>query len=139
MKNPLIVAALLAVLPASAMAINPKRIESAKKRAAEQNKLIAFVVERDYWDPACPKCVASVDNSNGAIDKAVPRGVVVIRLAEKELEKGVVPDCVITTGGMPRLVVTDATCSKVIDAVDDNVDRARIKQMEAKIAAAKAK
>ena len=139
MKNPLIVAALLAALPASALAINPKRIESAKKRATQQNKLIAFVVERDYWDPACPKCVASVDNSNGAIDKAVPSGVVVIRIAESELEKGVIPDCVIAAGGMPRLVVTDAACSKVIDAVDDKVDRARIKQMEEKIAAAKPK
>jgi hypothetical protein len=139
MKYPLLIAALLATLSGSALAISPKRIESAKKRATQQNKLIAFVVERDYWDPDCPKCIAAVDNSNGAIDKAVPRGVVVIRLAESELEKGVIPECVIAAGGMPRLVVTDAACSKVIDVVDDKVDRARIKQMEEKIAAAKAR
>jgi hypothetical protein len=139
MKYPLLIAALLTTLAGSALAIGPKRIESAKKRAAEQGKLIAFVVERDYWDPNCPKCIAAVDNSNGAIDKAVPSGVVVIRIAESELKKGVIPDCVMTAGGMPRLVVTDAACSKVVDAVDEKADRARIKQLKEKVAAATTK
>jgi hypothetical protein len=138
-KYSLLIAAFLAALAGSALAISPKRIESAKKRAAEQGKLIAFVVERDYWDPNCPKCIAAVDNSNGAIDKAVPSGVVVIRIAESELEKGVIPDCVMAAGGVPRIVVTDATCAKVIDAVDEKADRARIKQLNEKVAAATAK
>ena len=36
----------------------------------------------------------------------------------------------------PRLVITDAACTKVIGSLNEKADKARVKEMEAKIAAA---
>ena len=122
------------MLPVSA--INPKRIESAQKRAASGNKLIAFVVWQDYWNPNCPKCIKSVDANNGRIKRITPsKGVIVIKLEKDDLKQGDVPDCVLK-GATPRVVITDATCSKVIDTVDAKADKKRVEEMEQKIAAA---
>ena len=140
MRTLLVTIATVAALLAPAHAIGKGRIESAKKRAAAENKLVAFVVEQDYWDPACPKCVAAVDGNNGTIKRIAPnKNVVVIRLEESDLKKGNVPDCVVKASGMPRVVITDAGCTKAIDTLGTNADKARLKQMEEKIAAALAK
>lgn len=135
MKRILTLLAASVALIASAQAIGAGRIESAKKRAADENKLVVFVVEQDYYDPACPKCISDVDTKNGSLRKAVPNAkqAVVIRLAEEDLKEGKVPDCVLKAGGMPRVVVTDAACTKVIDNVGANPDKARIEQMQEKI------
>lgn len=122
-------------LPVSA--ISPKRIESVQRRAAEGNKLIAFVVLQDYYNPSCPKCITSVNANNGQINRITPnKGVIVIKLDKNELKEGDVPDCVLKTGGLPRIVITDAACTKVIDTVNNKADKPRVKEMEEKIAAA---
>ena len=130
----LFLAAAALMLPASA--ISPKRIESVQRRAAEGNKLIAFVVMKHYYKPDCPKCVNAVDAQNGRISRMIPnKGVVVIKIDQHAVKEGDVP-AVVLKGMTPRLVITDATCTKVIDSINDKADKARVNEMESKIAAA---
>ncbi len=140
MKTILIAITSVAALVAPAHAIGQGRIESAKKRAAAENKLVAFVVEQGYWDPDCPKCVAAVNANNKAIKRVAPgKNVVLVRLEEAGLKDGNVPECVVKAGGAPRVVITDAGCTKAIDTVDVKADKERLKQMEEKITAALSK
>lgn len=128
---------MVAVLVLPASAISPKRIESAQKRAASDGKLIAFVVEQEFWDPGCPKCVSTVSANNKQISRLAPRkNVIVIKLEKDDLEEGVVPDVVLNARGEPRLVITDAACTKAIDVLDAKADDKRVAEMEEKVAAA---
>jgi hypothetical protein len=120
------------VLPASA--ISSKRVESAQKRAAADGKLLAFVVEQDYYNPNCPKCITSVNANNKQIARITPRkNVIVIKLEKDDLKEGDVPDCVIKAGGLPRIVITDAGGTKAIDVMDVKADKKRVEEMEEKI------
>lgn len=135
-KTAIVILMTAAVLALPASAISPKRIESVQRRAAEGNKLIAFVVLRDYYKPNCPKCVSSVNAQNGKLNRMIPnKGVIVIKLDKNEVKEGDVPD-VVLKGMTPRIVITDAACTKVIDSINDKADKARVEEMEAKIAAA---
>jgi len=51
------------------------------------------------------------------------KGVIVIKLEKPDLKPGDVPDVVLKAGGLPRIVVTDAACEKVIDVVDAKADK----------------
>ena len=136
MKTIMLILMTVAGLALPVSAISPKRIESAKKRAEEDNKLIVFVVKQEYYNPNCPKCITSVDANNGKISRMTPnKGVIIIKLEQSEAKQGDVPD-VVLKGSTPRLVITDAACTKVIDSLGANSDKARVKEMEAKIAAA---
>ena len=46
--------------------ITEKKVENTKQSAAKSGKLIAFVFYQAYWDPNCPKCVATVNANNAA-------------------------------------------------------------------------
>lgn len=130
----MLIAAAALALPAHAF--NAKRLESVQKRAAADNKLIAFVVLQDYYDPNCPKCITSVDANNSQIKRIAPnKGVIVIKLEKDDLKDEGVPSIVLK-GPTPRLVITDAACTKVIDSLGAKSDKARVKEMEAKVAAA---
>ena len=136
MKTSFLLLLTAAALSIPASAISSKRVESAQKRAASDNKVIAFVVEQDYYLPNCPKCVATVNANNKQIKRITPnKGVIVLKLEKDDLEKGVVPDCVLK-GALPRIVITNADSTKVIDTVGVTSDKKRVEEMEAKIAAA---
>ncbi len=128
---------LTVALATHAAAITPKRLAAIQQRAAASNKLIAFVVEQDYYNPGCPTCIAEVNGNNKAIKRAIPKGVIVVKLEEKDLKDDAVPACVASAQGLPRLVITNADCSEVVDAVDVKANKARIEQMEEKISAAR--
>jgi hypothetical protein len=135
-KTALLILMSVATLALPVSAISPKRIEGVKKRAAEADKLIAFAVMADYYLPNCPKCVKSVDAKNGKLNRMIPhKGVIVIKLDKKEVKEGDVP-AIVLKGPVPRIVITDAACTKVIDSITDTADKERVKEMEAKIAAA---
>ena len=130
--------ALTVALAAPVAAITPKRLAAIQQRAAAGNKLIAFVVEQDYYNPGCPTCIAEVDGNNKLIRRAVPdKGVIVVKLEEKDLKKDAVPACVAGAQGLPRLVITNADCSEVVDAVDVKADKARIARLEEKVSTAR--
>jgi len=133
----LMICTLVPALIVPALAISPKRIESAKARAAVDNKLIAFVVSQDFYNPNCPKCIAEVTANNNRINRLTPhKGVIVIKLEKPDLKPEDVPDVVLKAGGLPRIVITDAECTKVVDVIDVKADKKRVQEMEAKITAA---
>lgn len=137
MKRPLVIFLFLAALAAPVSAISPKRLEGIQKRAAAGNKLIAFVVEQDYYNPGCPKCITEVNGNNKLINRAAPnKGVIVVKLEKDDLKQGEIPDGVLNAPGLPRIVITNADGSEVIDVIDAKADKARIAEMEQKIAAA---
>ena len=130
----LMMCAVASVLCVPAWAISPKRIESAKVRAAADHKLIAFVVLQDFYNPNCPKCIAEVTANNNKINHLTPhKGVIVIKLEKADLKPEDVPDVVLKAAGLPRIVITDAACEKVIDVVDAKADKKRVTEMEGKI------
>jgi hypothetical protein len=111
-----------------------RKLEAAKKAAADQGRGIAFVFYQNYWDPRCPKCVQQVDANNSAIDKAIPRSVVKvieINKGDKDLDK--LPSTVPVQGQLPRVVVTDAACEKVIASIAGAPDREKAKEFETKV------
>jgi hypothetical protein len=135
----ILIAALLA--PASA-GISESRIESTKKSAAKSGKLIAFLFEQDYYLPNCPKCVQDVNANNTAMKKAVPRkyaSLITIDAGEtRGLDK--LPSVVQSSGkATPRIVITDASCEKVIATLEGKPDRAKTDAFEKQVAEAAGK
>ena len=137
MKTLILIGSMVAGLLVPAMGISPKRIESAKERAAADHKLIAFVVLQDFYNPHCPKCVAEVTANNNKINHLTPhKGVIVIKLEKTDLKPDDVPDVVLKAAGLPRIVITNAEGSQVIDVINAKADKKRAQEMEEKIAAA---
>ncbi len=120
--------ALVAVLGMGTVfpAINEKKVENAKESAAKSGKLIAFVFYQAYWDPNCPKCVATVNANNAAVKKVVPRqNTVVIEVVGKEKDvRAILPPVVSMDGPTPRVVVTDAACGTVVAEMKPGMGKA---------------
>lgn len=135
MKSSITLALTLLLSLSSAFAgFSERKLETAKKSAASQGRGIAFVFLQDYWDPRCPKCVQQVNANNAAIEKAIPKSVVKvveIEKGDKDLDK--LPSTVSAQGKLPRFVITDATCEKVIASVDGAPDRDKAKEIEASV------
>lgn len=113
-------------------AISEKKVENAKQSAAKSGKLIAFVFYQGYWDPNCPKCVATVNANNASAKRAIPRqDAVVIEVVgkEKEVEKAL-PAVVSKDGPTPRVVVTDADCGKIVAEVKAGASKADVEAFE---------
>lgn len=126
--------ALLVSLGTAFAGFSERKLEAAKKSAADQGRGIAFVFFQDYWAPNCPKCVQQVDAANSAIEKAIPKSVVKvveINKGDKDLDK--LPSTVPSQGQLPRVVVTDATCETVIASITGSPDREKSKEFEAKV------
>ena len=109
-------------------AINEKKVESAKQSAAKYGKLITFVFYQAYWDPNCPKCVATVNANNASAKKVIPRQEsVVIEVVGKEKDaKAALPPVVSIDGPTPRVVVTDADCGKIVAEVKAGASKAEV-------------
>ena len=134
MKKQCLIWGIVTALLVPAMAISPKRVQSAQARATADHKLIAFVVAQDFYNPNCPKCIAEVCANNNKITRLTPhKGVIVIKLEKPDLKPGDVPEVVLKAAGLPRIVITDAACEKVIDVVDAKADKKRVTEMEGKI------
>jgi len=113
-------------------AINEKKVENAKQSAAKSGKLIAFVFYQAYWDPNCPKCVATVNANNASAKKIIPRqDSVVIEVIGKEKDvKAVLPPVVSIDGPTPRVVVTDADCGKIVAEMKPGMGKADLDAFE---------
>lgn len=117
-----------------------RKLEAAKKSAEDTGKNIAFVFYQDYWDPRCPKCVQSVSANNNAIEKAIPKSsvkTIEIEKGDKDMDK--LPSVVSAQGKLPRIIVTDAACTKVIAELQGAPDRDAAKAFEEKVKAATGK
>jgi len=109
-------------------AINEKKVENAKQSAAKSGKLIAFVFYQGYWDPNCPKCVATVNANNASAKKVIPRQdalVIEVVGSPKEVDKAL-PTVVSKDGPTPRVVVTDADCGKIVAEVKAGATKADV-------------
>ena len=137
MKATIFGLALFLGLMAPAYSISKARLDSAMERAAASKKLIAFVIMQECANPSCPIAVNRVDDRNGSIKQAIPqKGVIVIKLDASDLEKSSAPECVRKNKSVPCVIITDAKCTGVIDSLGAGADKARIAEMESKIAAA---
>lgn len=134
MKQTIAIATLLLVCVSTAFAgFSERKLESAQKKAATSGKKIAFVFYQDYYLPNCPKCIQTVNANNNAIKKAIPRSAVVVVEVEKgdrDLDK--LPS-VVGSGGLPRIVVTDAACEKVVAQLNGAPDRDKAKAFEEEV------
>jgi hypothetical protein len=137
MKHLLITAAVTCLGISSAVAgFSERKLESAKTSAARSGKKIAFVFYQDYYLPNCPRCIATVNENNAAIKKAVPRSEVVmveIEKGDKDMDK--LPACVAKDGPLPRIVVTDGETAKVVAELKGAPDRDKAKAFEAQVKA----
>lgn len=135
MKKTIAISLTLLLSLGSAFAgFSERKLETAKKSAASQGRGIAFVFLQDYWAPSCPKCVREVNANNSAIEKAIPNSVVKvveIEKGDKDLDK--LPSTVPAQGKLPRIVVTDAACEKVIGSIEGAPDRDKAKAFEATV------
>ena len=116
-------------------AINEKKVENAKQSAAKSGKLVAFVFYQGYWDPNCPKCVATVNANNASAKKVIPRqDAVVIEVVgkEKDVEKAL-PAVVSKDGATPRVVVTDADCGNIVAEIKAGASKADVEAFESKV------
>jgi hypothetical protein len=108
-----------------------RKLESAKKSAAQSGKAIAFVFWQEYWDPRCPKCVAQVNANNSALKKAIPRSsVVVVEIEPGEKGLETLPSTVPAKGQNPRIVVVDSTAEKVLAQLSGAPDRKKADEFE---------
>jgi hypothetical protein len=132
-SNLVLIAVLFGLTPAFG-GFSERKLESAMKSAEKSGKLLAFVFWQDFWDPNCPKCVAQVSANNNATKNAIPRSDVVmveIDKGDKDLDK--LPACVPKDGGVPRVVVTDATGTKVVATLPGAPDRKLSREFEQKV------
>ena len=132
MKRAIVLTTLLLTCASTAFAgFSERKLESAKKSAAKSGKKIAFVFYQDYDLPNCPTCVQKVNAANNAVKKAVPRSEVVmveIDKGDKDMDK--LPSVVSSEGGLPRIIVTDAACEKVVAQLSGAPDREKAKAFE---------
>ena len=135
MKTFIATATLLLLCASSALAgFSERKLEAAMKKAASSGKKIAFVFYQDYYLPNCPKCIRTVDANNTAIKRAIPRSAVVtieIEKGDRDLDK--LPAVVPASGGLPRIVVTDAGCQKVVAQLNGAPDREKAKAFEEEV------
>lgn len=137
MKKAIAITTLLFVCVSTAFAgFSERKLESAQKKATTSGKKIAFVFYQDYYLPNCPKCIQQVNAANNAIKKAIPRSSVVTVEVEKDdrdLDK--LPS-IVSNGKLPRIVVTDAACEKVVAQLDGAPDRDKAKAFEEEVESA---
>ena len=140
MKTPgILLAALLVTLSSVAAGISESRIESVKQSAEKKGRLIAFFFEQDYYLPNCPKCVQDVNANNNAMKGALPRKYVSVITVDAGETRGLdkLPSCVeASSKAKPRIVVTDAACTKVIATLQGRPDREKAAAFEKEVAAA---
>ncbi len=141
MKHTIAITLLSLISVSSALAgFTERKLEAAKKSAADTGKNIAFVFYQDYWDPRCPKCVQQVSANNNSIEKAIPKSVVkVVEIEKGDKDMDKLPASVSAQGPLPRIVVTDAACEKVIAEQKGAPDRDAAKAFEEKVKAAAGK
>jgi len=136
MKTVLFVAMVAVLGMGSAVsAINEKKVENAKQSAAKSGKLIAFVFYQAYWDPNCPKCVATVNANNASAKKVIPRqDALVVEVVGKEKDaKAALPPVVSMDGPTPRVVVTDAACGTIVAEMKPGMGKADLDAFEKKV------
>lgn len=128
----------LACVSTAFAGFSERKLESAQKKAVSSNKKIAFVFYQDYYLPNCPKCVQSVNANNNAIKRAIPSSSTVVKVeiekGDKDMDK--LPSVVSAQGKLPRIVVTDASCEKVIATLDGAPDRDKAKAFEDEVKSA---
>lgn len=130
--------AIFATLTPAQARFSESRLTSAKANAAKSGKFIAFVFYQEYYNPNCPKCVVDVNARNSATKRALPSSdVVTIEVDKKDKEISKLPSVVGSSGGTPRIVVTDAECTKVIATYEGTTDRAKGKEFEKTVRAAR--
>lgn len=135
MKRALVLSTILITCASTAFAgFSERKLESAKKSATKSGKKIAFVFYQDYYLPNCPTCVQNVNAANSAVKKAIPRSEVVlveIEKGDKDMDK--LPSVVSSEGGLPRIIVTDADCEKVVAELRGAPDRDKAKAFEKEV------
>jgi hypothetical protein len=135
MKRAIVLSTILLTCASTAFAgFSERKLESAKKSAAKSGKKIAFVFYQDYYLPNCPTCIQKVNAANNAVKKAVPRSEVVmveIDKGDKDMDK--LPAVVSSEGGLPRIIVTDAACEKVVAQLNGAPDREKAKAFEKEV------
>ena len=138
MKQTFAITTLLLVCASAAFAgFTERKLESAMKRASASDKKIAFVFYQDYYLPNCPTCVRTVNANNSAIKKAVPRSeVVIIEIEKGDKDMDKLPSAVSAQGSLPRIVVTDAACEKLVAKLDGAPDREKAKAFEEEVKSA---
>jgi hypothetical protein len=138
MKKIIAIPTLLLVCASTAFAgFTERKLEAAQKKATRSNKKIAFVFYQDYYQPNCPTCIQQVSAANNAIKKAIPRSSVVtveIEKGDKDMDK--LPSAVSAQGPLPRVVVTDASCEKVVAKLEGAPDRDKAKAFEEEVKSA---
>ena len=137
MKKTLAISALLLTCLSTAFAgFSERKLESAQKKAADTDKKIAFVFYQDYYLPNCPTCIQKVDAANSAIKKAIPRSsVVVVEIEKGDKDMDKLPS-VVGKGGLPRIMVTDAACGKVVAQINGAPDRDKAKAFKEQVESA---
>jgi hypothetical protein len=135
MKRAIVLSTILLTCASTAFAgFSERKLESARKSAAKSGKKIAFVFYQDYYLPNCPTCIQKVDAANNAVKKAVPRSEVVmveIDKGDKDMDK--LPSVVSSEGSLPRIIVTDAACEKVVAQLNGAPDREKAKAFEKEV------
>jgi hypothetical protein len=135
MKRAIVLSTLLLACASTAFAgFSERKLESAKKSAAKSGKKIAFVFYQDYYLPNCPTCIQKVNAANNAVKKAVPRSeVVVVEIDKGDKDMDKLPSVVSSEGGLPRIIVTDAACEKVVATLNGAPDREKAKAFEKEV------
>jgi hypothetical protein len=139
MKRAIAINALVLACFSTAFAgFSERKLEAAQKKAVSSNKKIAFVFYQDYYLPNCPKCIQTVNANNNAIKRAIPSSSTVVKVeiekGDKDIDK--LPSVVSTQGKLPRIVVTDASCEKVIAKLEGAPDRDKAKAFEEEVKSA---
>jgi hypothetical protein len=130
MKQAIAITTLLLACACAAFAgFSERKLESSMKKAASSEKKIAFVFYQDYYLPNCPTCIRKVNANNSAIKKAIPSSssVVTVEIEKGDKDMDKLPSAVSANGPLPRIVVTDAACEKVVANLNGAPDRDKAK------------
>lgn len=110
------------------------KLNSAKRSAQKTGKLIAFVFYEDFSTYREPQQVAEATARNSAAKKAIPRAdVTILEINKGDKDTNKIPACVAKEGKLPRVVITDAKCKKVIIQYDGAPNREKSKEIETKV------
>jgi hypothetical protein len=136
MKQSIAITTLIFLCASAAFAgFTERKLEAAMKKAAASEKKIAFVFYQDYYLPNCPTCIRNVNANNSAIKKAIPRSSAVVTVeiekGDKDMDK--LPSAVSAKGPLPRIVVTDAACEKVVATLEGAPDRDKARAFEKEV------